>query len=385
MAWPTTFANLAGGTQSLALFDAMFAQVAQMVAIPTNATGVNALTLSPIGNAPTLTAYQNFSSFRFVAGATTSGVVTAQYQSLPALPVYLADGATQVTSGNITGGQEYLLVFIQSLNSTNGGFILENAASPAVVPVAGGVITNLVVNTASTTTVSATWDEIVMNNATGGAIRTTGGSYTCNFGNIGVVNGLDAGALAINTWYALWAISTGSLTGTLGSTSFTAPTLPTGYTFKKRIGAILTDGSSHFYNILQNQRDAQYQIQSSGNTVIIPNIANGVAGTYSTTSPVASSAVSLAGFVPPTATAITVTSTYSYKNGSSSGVLIAPNANWFGTNQGPAGTAGNVWATWQSGVAVQFPTPMLLEALSLRWAASASGGAISCLGWRDNI
>jgi hypothetical protein len=133
MTWPTIFFSLAGGNQSLALFDAMFNQVAQMVAIPCTAAGTNAITLTPIGNAPALTSYQNFSSFRFVAVATSTTPVTAQYQSLASLPVYLADGLTQASTGAVVIGQEYLLVFAQFLNGGVGGFFLERAGGTAGV------------------------------------------------------------------------------------------------------------------------------------------------------------------------------------------------------------------------------------------------------------
>jgi hypothetical protein len=131
MPWPTIFANLAAGNQPLALFDAMFTQVAQMCAIPTTAAGTNALTLTPIGSAPTFTSYQNFTSARFVAINSSTGNVTAQFGALAALNVYLADGVTRCTTGNIVAGQEYVLVFIQALNGGVGGFIIESAAIAA--------------------------------------------------------------------------------------------------------------------------------------------------------------------------------------------------------------------------------------------------------------
>src|SRR5215472_4545670 len=128
MPWPTIFANLAAGVQPLPLFDAMFTQVAQMCAIPCSAAGTNALTLTPIGAAPTFTSYQNFTSARFVAVNTSTGAITAQFGTLASLNVYLGDLATQAGSGAITIGQEYVLVFVQSLNVGAGGFVLESAA-----------------------------------------------------------------------------------------------------------------------------------------------------------------------------------------------------------------------------------------------------------------
>lgn len=128
MTWPTTFANLAAGNQPLSLFDTMFTQVAQMVAIPCTAAGTNSLTLTPIGSAPTLPGYQNFSSFRYIAANNSTGLMSAQFTSLANLPMYLADGVTQASTGANIAGEEYVLVFVQALNAGSGGFFLETAA-----------------------------------------------------------------------------------------------------------------------------------------------------------------------------------------------------------------------------------------------------------------
>ena len=58
--------------------------------------------------------------------------------------------------------------------------------------------------------------------------------------------GLDAGTVAANTLYAIWVIKrvdTG-VVDVLFSESFTAPTMPGGYTLKRLVGAIRTDASS---------------------------------------------------------------------------------------------------------------------------------------------
>ena len=57
--------------------------------------------------------------------------------------------------------------------------------------------------------------------------------------------GLDTGTKATNTWYHIWLIKrtdTG-VVDVLFSTSPTAPTMPTNYTKKRRIGAVRTDGT----------------------------------------------------------------------------------------------------------------------------------------------
>lgn len=65
--------------------------------------------------------------------------------------------------------------------------------------------------------------------------------------------GLDIGAVAASTWYHVFLImrpDTG-LVDVLFSLSATAPTMPTNYTKKRRIGSIMTDASAHIWAFTQ--------------------------------------------------------------------------------------------------------------------------------------
>jgi hypothetical protein len=65
--------------------------------------------------------------------------------------------------------------------------------------------------------------------------------------------GLDTGSIAASTWYEVWLIrkdSDGSIDALL-SLSATAPTMPSGYTARRRLGAIKTDGSSQVTAFIQ--------------------------------------------------------------------------------------------------------------------------------------
>lgn len=65
-------------------------------------------------------------------------------------------------------------------------------------------------------------------------------------------NGLDAGSLAVSTSYYVWVLGkTDGTTALLVSTSG-APTMPAGYTLKRRIGGFKTDGSSHIRTFIQD-------------------------------------------------------------------------------------------------------------------------------------
>lgn len=69
---------------------------------------------------------------------------------------------------------------------------------------------------------------------------------TLNTAVAGVVNGLDQGALAATTKYAVFVIGDSTSfndTGTLLSTSFTNPVLPFGYDMFRRIGTVLSNAA----------------------------------------------------------------------------------------------------------------------------------------------
>lgn len=73
--------------------------------------------------------------------------------------------------------------------------------------------------------------------------------------------GLDIGSEAADTWYYVWLIwrpDTEAVSGIL-SVSPTAPTLPSGYTKKRLIGAAYNDSSSNFRFFVQRGADVLYR------------------------------------------------------------------------------------------------------------------------------
>lgn len=69
-------------------------------------------------------------------------------------------------------------------------------------------------------------------------------------------NGLDTGAEAVSTWYHAWVIAKQDGTvASLLSTSATAPTLPSGYTYKGYVGAVFNDSGSDFDPLQQKDRN----------------------------------------------------------------------------------------------------------------------------------
>lgn len=88
-------------------------------------------------------------------------------------------------------------------------------------------------------------DEVSTQDGTGGFQVLSSVNLTVDI-SVSGLNGLDTGAEAINTWYYLWAIAKtdGTQAGLL-SISSTAPTMPSGYTFKALIGAIYNKSDGH--------------------------------------------------------------------------------------------------------------------------------------------
>jgi len=111
--------------------------------------------------------------------------------------------------------------------------------------------------------VTVTADEITVENASN-AYQTLRAVNLIIAGTAsGAANGLDAGALAISTWYSVWVIWNGVTTAGLLSLSATAPTLPAGYTHKARVGWIRTDGTANKYPLGFKQYGRKNSVYSS--------------------------------------------------------------------------------------------------------------------------
>jgi len=79
-------------------------------------------------------------------------------------------------------------------------------------------------------------------------VMMSSGTLTCDFTTTGA-NGLDTGSLAAGKWYHVWLIDkadgTDACFGDRADLAGLSPTLPSGYSYKRRLGSVLTDGSSH--------------------------------------------------------------------------------------------------------------------------------------------
>lgn len=187
-------------------------------------------------------------------------------------------------------------------------------------------------------------------------------------------DGLDTGSLAASTWYAVFVIAKadGTQAGLL-SLSATTPTMPTGYTFKARVGWVRTDGSGNKYPLgfKQAGRFVKYVVAAGSNVAALPIMASGTSGNPTTPT---WTAVANGNFVPPTAVKIGIV-----LGANGSATVAAPNNAYGGvsstTNPPPLGL-GSLTSLVSGDLAV--------ESGNTYYACTASG-VMACSGWEDNL
>lgn len=154
-----------------------------------------------------------------------------------ALPNNLTNGAT-ANASQVMANFTYLLGCINGLRGYLGGLTMSNdETNPnTVIDTAAGV--------ADSDDVAATMMSL------SAFVKNANAAWAVGSGN----GCLDSGsALAASTWYHLFVIArtdTG-IVDELCSTSATSPTLPAGYSKKRRIGSFKTDGSTHILGFSQ--------------------------------------------------------------------------------------------------------------------------------------
>lgn len=223
-------------------------------------------------------------------------------------------------------------------------------------------------------------DEIMVSSAAGFYQTLRSVSIAPSLASSGV-NGLDTGASTASTWYSVWVIWNGTTTAGLLSLSATAPTMPSGYTHKARVGWVRTDGTANKYPLgfTQGGRNVQYKVGSGTNLAALPLMASGVSGNPATPT---WSMIVVGGFSPSTAIAINGTINPGSTTGPMTGI-VAPNNSYGGytsnTNSPPVVIASGSGST-PSGVFFKF----VLESANIYWASSGIS-YVYCVGWEDNL
>ncbi len=314
----------------------------------------------------------------------TAGQYTSPVGSVGA-PTYsfvgdLDTGVYHIGANNIgigVNGAKVLDVSTTGLAVT-GTITTNGVAVPTGNPVAG-LFKNLSIKVTTTTAASVVADFVTTTDGTN--YQTTALSGTIDFSTNGAANKLDAGTIAIDTWYAIWAIAkSDGTTAALASTSFTSPTLPSGYTYKARVGAVQTiHATATLYGTWQFGRKARYVV-GLAQTLTLPVLASGTAGNTGTPTWVA---VSTARFAPSTASAITFLPFY--QSATSTQLIVAPNNSYGGitslTNPAPfqlQGSTAGVFCYLSLG-------ELVLESSSIYWANGGTNNALFAYGWEDNL
>lgn len=127
------FGTLAAGNQNASLFDTLSGQIAINVIVKCGASGTNVITLTPDStNGPLVGAYTTQQHYSFIAANTSTGAVTLALTGLSALKLFGPDATTQITTGGITAGREYIIGYNAALDSAAGGFqIMSNTPQSA--------------------------------------------------------------------------------------------------------------------------------------------------------------------------------------------------------------------------------------------------------------
>jgi len=168
---------------------------------------------------------------------------------------------------------------------------------------------NLVVKYLTAATLSIAADAVVLFDSSGAAKRFSSISLTLDITASGEL-GLDTGSEGSSRWYHVHVVgkSDGTKSGILSS-SASAPTLPSGYTYSGYVGAVYNDGSSNFIPFMQRGR----VVSRSALAVLTGGTSTSFA------------AISLAAAVPETATRVIGYTKASSSSGSNLvAMVIAP-------------------------------------------------------------
>ena len=186
-----------------------------------------------------------------------------------------------VATRAVTGPASLLIVSDGTgLRTLYGAVVIE---FPAVM----GVGRNIRGGNVGTNQIRMIADELILRDpASGQARRIATVDQTPDI-TVSGANGLDTGTRAANTWYYGWIIENpaGTRAGLI-SASATAPTMPSGFTFRALVSAVRNDGSNLFLGYAQHGAEMSYTMRRQF-------LAGGTATTET--------AVNYSAFVPPIA------------------------------------------------------------------------------------
>ena len=278
--------------------------------------------------------------------------------------------STATTGPNLGGA-------VDPVGDLTGKWILTGGSAPAgSVASCVGTYNNLkIVTTGMDANVVVTVDEIVLENAANQYATVRSVNKTISMTSSGA-NGLDTGTVAASTEYHAWIIYNGTTVAGLASLSSTAPTLPTGYTYKARVGGFFTDGTGNKYPLsyIKRGRRAQYVVVPASNVVALPTIQSGATGNINTPT---WTSKAVGAFVPSTATTIGL-----ILNDPTAGCvcIAAPNGSYdkFNSTTNPPPLTATNFPQLTNG-------SLILESTNIYIATQGANSLIQCVGWEENV
>lgn len=319
------------------------------------------------------------SVIQFVANGTNTASATLNPSGFGAILIQkdTTAGPVSLAGSEIVQGNVISVVYYSSTAS----FHLLNAviasASGASAPLCGA--TGLVITNGATpnSLISMTANSAVMVSSAGLVINRSNVSLpiiNTTLGNVtSTANGMDGEVPGTSQWLNIWMIDNGAAAAGLVSTSATAPTMPSGYNYKCRMGAMRVDGSSNLLRTKQAGKTLQYTVVTASNVPNLPLVCAIAAGLHVWT------ACSVSSFVPPTATAINIV----LHGIGSAFIAAAPNNNYGfnDSNTNPPPLSVNLGA----GPIINMSGALLLESTNIFIENNSATNSIFAAGYTDNI
>ncbi len=296
------------------------------------------------------------------ASVNTSTTPTLQANSTAAKTIVKGAGSP-LSAGDIAGGGHWIEV---QYDGTLDKWVLLNPATGVTQAASALAFSNLAMSaTGASASVSVTSAELLLRGSDGSARLLTNVNLTLNTSATGA-NGLDTGALAASTWYSVWVIHNGTTAAVLMSLSATAPTMPSGYTHKARVGWIRTDGTANKWplSFVQSGRRWSYKPAAGSNVAAYPVVASGASS--------GRQSVSLTNTVPSTAAAANI-------GVSGRGTAANSDCTLYVTD-----TAAQ-FANAFSYVLVNVMAPLVSGPSQVWWSSGDSLNTLQVMGWEDSL
>jgi hypothetical protein len=338
-----------------------------MVMLPTtpfipvvSSADVGAANVYAMNPAQAISAYSSSQLFLLPAINTNTTGSTLNVSGKGALPIQ-NQGGSPIGPGAIVAANNYVLA------CTGTAFVLLNPSTPR-----GPTMVSNLVGSAPGGASSATFtaDDIVVTDPFGNQTSIAAFNQTVAL-TIAGAGGLDTGAVAANTWYAVHAVYGASGVNSVASLSRATPTIPAGFSYFGFIGWVRTDAGSHIRAFTQDGPDAQWVNTGTG----LQQMAVGV--TANQTTPVL--AVPIGAYCPPGASKIVLSA---FRSGNNS-VGVAPNGNYgiltSASNPPPVIVAANAGST------LAWSGSFVLESTNIYWCSGDAPNALYALGYRINF